>query len=377
MLVTKQKEILRKLKDNAGTHSPSPKEIASALGYNPIKHDFCFLSNPYATDLIVERFSCHFSSKENIFSLLESYPASSNYVAKYIAKFEGLQPENIVVGNGAIQAIEWVCNGWNLNKLLIPTPTFSTYYELLENRHVFTNDFWLSGNLTADNLLELANKHNCDSILLIHPNNPTGEALPLDELINLVENLSEKKLIIDESFSHFLNNYEEFQHFRNNLSNKNVVFIKSMSKDFGIAGLRLGYLYTFDEKLLKYSIAKTTWNLNNFSVLFSEFLSENNFSTYYQDARVKYLNDRNDFYHKLNKLNSITIYPSQANFFLLKFDLNTMPELVFDLLIDYGVYIRTMADKIGLDGSFVRVASRKASENDLFLKSFAELQTKF
>jgi histidinol-phosphate/aromatic aminotransferase/cobyric acid decarboxylase-like protein len=374
---SEQKIILRKLKNKAGSHSPSPKEITASLGYNPIKHDFCFLSNPYATDIVVEKFFSYFSDKKHIFSMLESYPASSSYVSKHIASFEGLQAENIVVGNGAIQAIEWVCNGWDLKNLLIPIPTFSTYYELLSNRYVFSSEFWLSGNLTAKNLIELADKNKCDSILLIHPNNPTGEAMQLSELKSLVENLGNKKLIIDESFSHFLINYEEFKSYRNNLSASNVVFIKSMSKDFGIAGLRLGYLYTFDEALLNNALSKTTWNLNNFSVLFSELLNDNDFVNHYMNARVQYLNDRDDFFTKLHSIKSLNVFPSQANFFLLKFDANLLPELVFDLLIESGVYVRTMEDKVGLSNSYIRVASRRIDENKLFINAFKSLTVSY
>lgn len=376
MIKNNQRQILRRLKENAGSHSPSPKEIVAALGYNPIKHDFCFLSNPYATDLVVERFNSKFSEPSSFFPLLEAYPASSKYVAKHIASFEGLNAENMVVGNGAIQAIQWVCECWNLKNLLIPTPTFSTYYELLENKYSFTTEFWMSGNLTASNLLTLANKNNCDSILLIQPNNPSGEAMSINELKYLVENLEGKKLIIDESFSHFLSNYNEYKFFRNNLKMKDVVFIKSMSKDFGIAGLRLGYLYSFDEELLKIASFKTTWNLNNFSVLFSEFLTDDNFITHYWNARVKYLDDKSIFLNELNSINSINVFPSQSNFFLLKFDSVKIPELVFDLLLDFGVYVRTMEDKIGLNSSYIRVASRRKSENILFVNAYKNLESR-
>lgn len=362
-----QKLILKKLKSESGSHSPSTKDIISCLGYNPIKHDFCFLSNPYATDLVVDRLASLFSDRKIIFEFLEAYPASSKYVAKNIAKLEGLNSNNLVVGNGAIQAIEWVCEGWGLERLLIPIPTFSTYYEFLGDKCVFTDDFWLERDLSADKLLRLADENFSDSILLIYPNNPTGEAMSLKELKRLVDNLGEKKLIIDESFSHFISEYETYSEFRNELHNKNIVFIKSMSKDFGVAGLRLGYLYTFDESLLNFSGRKTTWNLNNFSVAFSDFLADVEFKNQYFVARNEYLGAKNRFYEKLQLIDNIKVYPSEANFFLIEFDHEKYPDIVYDLLVDYGIYVRTMDDKVGLNNCCIRVASRREEENNFFV----------
>lgn len=365
-----KKSILKKLKEDAGSHSPSPKEIINALGYNPIEHDFCFLSNPYATDLVVDRFQEVFTNKAEIFKILEAYPANSKYVAKNIAAFEGVDSRNVVVSNGAIQSIEWVCEGWNLKNLLIPTPTFSTYYELLDHRFTFTNDFYLSGPLDSQSLINLADASNSDSILLIHPNNPTGEALVLEELKHLVNNLGDKKLIIDESFSHFLNDYESYAYYRNNLMNKNVVFIKSMSKDFGIAGIRLGYLYSYDGLLLDHCNKKTTWNLNNFSIKFSDLLKDVNFIAEYDQAKSMFFDARNKFYSDLSILKGIKVYKSEANFFLIEYDSSKNPDLVYDMLVDDGVYVRTMADKVGLSNSYIRVAVRRVEENELFIKCF-------
>ncbi len=366
-------EILKELKRSAGSHSPSPLEIESRLNRNPIKYDFCFLSNPYATDLVINEFHSRLSDRETIFKLLESYPAGTKYVASNISEFEGVPEQKIVVGNGAIQAIEWVCNGWGLKNLLIPTPTFSSYYEFLNGRHTFTDQFWLRGDLTADKLLALAKQHNADSILLILPNNPTGESISMSEYAQLVEGLGDLKLIVDESFCHFLDNYNEYRVVRESCRHRNIAFVKSMSKDFGIAGLRLGYLHTDDNNLLDYALQRTTWNLNNFSILFSELLNKPEFAKNYQYARSKYLHSRFDFYEKLCHLDGIGVFPSQANFFLLSIPAELAPDLVYELLVDYGVYVRTMEDKIGLDASYIRVAARREEENDIFLRAIKDI----
>lgn len=367
--ISQKVKILKKIKKTAGLHSPSIKEIVAELGYNPIKHDFCFLSNPYATNLVVDFFKEFFSKKKSIFNILESYPANYTYVAKRISLFEGLDSKFMVVGNGAMQAIEWVCEGWGIKNLLIPIPTYSSYYELLNNKHTFTSNFWLSKNLTAKNLLKIAEKKNCDSILLIYPNNPTGEIMELKELNKLVTLLGNKKLIIDESFSHFIDSYEKYSTFRNKIVSKNITFIKSMSKDFGIAGIRLGYLYTRDKNLIEFSKRKTTWNLNNFSVLFSDLLATSIFKKKYQLARKMFFQSRNELMSDLSKISNIKVFLTQANFFLIKYDKIKRPDLVYEMLLNDGIYVRTMSDKVGLDNSYIRVAVRKISENKFFVNT--------
>lgn len=361
-------QILKDLKLKSGLHSPSPKEIEGALGFNPIKVDFCFLSNPYATDLVISHYKNKLS-EEKLFKLFESYPASTDYVARNISKFEGGDPEKIVVGNGAIQAIEWVCSGWGIENLLIPIPTFSSYYEFLGDRCTLTGEFWLGDEKTAEHLIKLADEKGCDSILLINPNNPSGEDFPVEEIERLV-NLTEKKIIIDESFCHFLEHYYEYKDLRNRMLNKNVTFIKSMSKDFGVAGLRLGYLYTNDSELREFCKLRATWNLNNFAVMFSDIIGDFLFQEGYRKARKRYLDERQDFYLALCEIPDIVVYKTQANFFLIKLP-DVDPDFVYNILLETGVYVRTMDDKVGLDSSFIRVAARKKEENDLFLVAMA------
>ncbi|MDA8944045.1 aminotransferase class I/II-fold pyridoxal phosphate-dependent enzyme [Porticoccaceae bacterium] len=368
MNINQEIEILKALKQKAGNHSPSPKEIEGAIGFDPIKVDFCFLSNPYATELVISHYKNKLS-EDRLFHLFESYPASSDYVARKIASFEGINADQVVVSNGAIQAIEWVCEYWNIGKLLIPTPTFSTYYEYLDEKYFLAESFWLSENLTAENLLGLAEDNNCDTILLINPNNPSGEVLSLNELDKLINNLGERKLIIDESFCHFLDDYYEYKDYRRNLENKSICFIKSMSKDFGVAGVRLGYIYSYDDNLLKNCRKKITWNLNNFAIAFSEILGDFMFQESYRKARREYLEARSDFYDGLCELGNVEVFPSQSNFFLIKLPENSDADIVQRLLLETGVYVRTMEDKIGLDQSYIRVACRRREENDYFLST--------
>ena len=356
--------IVKELKLKSGGHSPAPKEIEGALGFNPIKHDHCFLSNPYATNIVIDELEKSID-REFLFEILEAYPAGQDYVAPRLARAENLNEENMIVTNGAIQSIDWVLDKWSFSKLCIPLPTFSSYYEFLDKDRyeiVSTKNVW-----TIDSLLDATRNSNSDALLLINPNNPDGKSYDPRELKYLIENLNGLKLIIDESFYHFLDFYDEYIKFRSTIVNKDVVFIKSFSKDYGIAGLRLGYLYSTDKELLESIKSHTTWNLNNLSVWFSNIISTERFMSLYSKARLQYLSDRKFFYNELLKIKDIVVYPSQGNFFLIKLPNYLDDNFVFKLLIKYGLYIRTMEDKLGLGPEWVRVASRTKEENMNFV----------
>jgi histidinol-phosphate/aromatic aminotransferase/cobyric acid decarboxylase-like protein len=300
--------------------------------------------------------------------LLESYPAGGAVVAPRIAALEGVNPADIIVGNGAVQCIEWACLGWGFNRLLVPTPTFSTYYEVLGSRAHLEPNISLS-TINHVDLLDRVHAANCDALLIIHPNNPTGDALELDELKKLIDNSGHIKIIIDESFSHFLEDYASYRKFRNECISKNVIFIKSMSKDFGIAGVRLGYMITRDDEIKNFAAIRSTWNLNNFAVTFTEFLNDSDFVKKYWEARSKYLNVRQEFFSKLSEIVDVEVFKSQSNFFLIKLPESVSRDIVFEMLIESGVYVRTMEDKIGLDESYIRVACRRPEENDVFINT--------
>ena len=354
-------EKLIELKNKAGTHSPSIEEIKKVLSYNPVKHDFCFLSNPYATELVIKEIE----GKIDLFNLLEQYPANNEFVCKNISILEGLNYKNMVVGNGAIEAISWVARESKNNKILINAPTFSSYYEFYENYHLETNNL-----MTAKEILNSAENNNCNDILIIYPNNPDGSYMDLDELKILI-NQEKYRIILDESFSHFLPNYKEYRDFIKNSNKENFILIKSLSKDFGVAGARLGFLYSNNKEILKSSKKYTTWNLNNLAVLISKVISTKEFGNEYEKVRCKFNNERDEFYKELLKVDDIEVKKSGANFFLIKSN-KFSQKFVFTMLVKYGLYVRTMVDKIGLDEKSIRVASRKKSENDFFLKVLKE-----
>jgi histidinol-phosphate/aromatic aminotransferase/cobyric acid decarboxylase-like protein len=186
-------------KELSGTHSPSIETIRSVLGKNSIKIDACFLSNPYATELVKERFAQAYS-KSSLSELIEAYPPGQKLLLEWMAALENIDPNNSIVCNGAVQAIEWLMTELNYETVLLPIPTFSTYYEALpsQKRLIKYNLREVDAfKLDTKSLVEECIKEAVDLLILINPSNPTGSVLTTDEIEEIAVSLPKTKIIVD------------------------------------------------------------------------------------------------------------------------------------------------------------------------------------
>ena len=289
---------IRQLKEAAGSHSPSIFTIAEELPELNIKVDACFLSNPYATELFLEYLKKELVDTNKLRDVLEFYPSQNDVIADIISKSININKENIFVGNGAIEVIQAVMHNFVGKKVIVNIPTFSSYYEFArEDTEVvyYQLDKKDDYRLVADKYLEFVKKEKPDSVVIINPNNPNGGYLKYKDLRYILNNLKEiKNIIIDESFIHFAFEdegyslisatelYKEFS---------NVIVIKSMSKDFGIAGIRAGY-WVMD----KYKVAKLLkngylWNSSGLSEYFFRLYKRDDFFKEYEKVRKKYITE--------------------------------------------------------------------------------------
>ena len=185
-----------------------------------------------------------------------------------------------------------------------------------------------------------------------------------------------KSFILDESFIHFAyeNEYYDLKT-ASNLVYKfpNLILVKSMSKDFGIAGIRAGYAVMSSKRVQELLSNGFLWNSNGLSEYFFRLYTRDSFLLEYEKVRIKYIKETQDFIEQLKQLPNIKVYPSKANFALIElFNGQTSDEFVFKMLIDFGVYLRTCSDKIGLKGEFIRLASRTKEENKYIIEAFTK-----
>jgi histidinol-phosphate/aromatic aminotransferase/cobyric acid decarboxylase-like protein len=132
-----------------------------------------------------------------------------------------------------------------------------------------------------------------------------------------------------------------------------------MSKDFGIAGTRAGYAVMHPDRVTSLRRNGFLWNSNGLAEYFFRLYCRDDFVEQYDRIRKQYIAETQSFFQQLAACSSVNVYPSMANFVLVELlDGVRADDLVQHLLIRHGVYVRTCSDKIGLDGEFVRIASR-------------------
>lgn len=371
------KDRFLKLKLEAGSHSPSMETLKSSIPEIEVKIDACFLSNPYATDLFIKHLHRDLILTNNLRRFLEFYPSQNQVIAAKIGSAISLDPKSIFVGNGAIEIIQAVIQKMVKRKMVVVLPTFSSFYEFAEsNLEIVYYILDKADNFKLDlsKLKDFIRIEKPDSLVIVNPNNPTGGYLHQNELIEFIDahkNLT--NIIVDESFIHFA--YEDSE--MNNISIQsnvneypNLIVIKSMSKDFGIAGIRAGYAIMEPSRVKELIKHGYLWNSNGLSEYFYSKYSDSLFREDYEIVRKNYIRETKNFFDNLKNIPNIRTYPSMANFLLIELIDGTKAEdFVFKLLLDYGVYTRVGNDKKGLNGEFIRIAARSLDENKTVIES--------
>lgn len=372
---------LKLLKEASGSHSPSINTIKNEFPELNIKVDACFLSNPYATDLFINYLEKEKINTGKLREILEYYPSQNEIIGKDIASAINVNAQSIFVGNGAIDVIQACMHNFSGNKIIVNIPTFSSYYEFAKpNTEVVYYKLSKDNNyeLDPEKYIEFAKNNKPSSIVIINPNNPNGSYITYSDMRMIVEKLREVEMIlIDESFIHFA--YEDDN--KNQISTSelalefpNVIVVKSMSKDFGIAGVRAGYGIMNKHRVSKLLENGYLWNSSGMAEYFFKLYKNDLFLERYSEVRLQYIYEAIKFFDALKSFNDLKVYPTKANFALVEL-LNgmTSSNFVNYMLVKYGVYLRSCSDKIGLQGEFIRVACRNKEENEIILKSFAKV----
>jgi len=361
----------------------SPKEklkrIQKAFGgywRYPSMLDFCYLVNPYfPSPQMTAEFKAYFND------LLSSYPSGQNTQNLLGAKLFNVEETQILIGNGAaelIRALAAVING----KIGLIYPTFNEYAEsfLAANSDVhFRNEIIQfipdDFSYSVDDLNALTK--NSDAVILINPDNPSGNFIQHSDVIKLSASLNQqgKKLILDESFIDFTDAEKNPSLLNQDFLNEfpNVVIIKSLSKSYGIPGIRLGVLASGNEELIK-EIRKnlSIWNINSFGEYFLQIIGK--YQKEYRISCEKIAIERIRFKALLDDIKPLRVYPSQANYFLCKLNGISAPELTERLLDKHEIFIKDLTGKTGIpDDSFIRIAIRNKDDNNKLAACLKEI----
>ncbi len=368
------------LKEKSGSHSPSILSILEISNRESFV-DACFLSNPYATELFMEYFNRELIESGKLREFIEAYPPQNKEIAEYLSSTIKIPVGNIFIGNGAIEIIQAILHNFVNGKIVINLPTFSSYYEFAKEKdNVVYYQLPKERNyvLEVDPYIEFVKQNQPDTVVIINPNNPNGDYVSLENIERILCELSfVKNIIIDESFIHFAFEDANFSMVTTyDLLKKypNLIVIKSLAKDFGIAGLRAGYCVMDEAKVTALLDTGYLWNVNCFANFFYRVYNRPEFMERYDVVRKKYIMNTQMFIKELSTIPQIKVYPSKANFALVELiDGTTAKDFMVKMFYTYGVYVRECGDKKGLGGQFLRIASRTFEENLTILKAIKDI----
>lgn len=337
--------------------------------------DYCYLVNPYfPSDRMKDELRANFDE------LLVQYP-SGMYVNSLIAgKCFGVRQEYIVPGNGAAELIKSLMENTPGKRLGVIYPTFEEYpnRKAKEDIVVFvpdTEDF----HYTVDDLIGCFSSNPVDILLLINPDNPSGNYIPVQDIFRLADWCSSRsiRLIVDESFVDFSSDFPGNSLLDNSILERypGLTVVKSISKSFGVPGLRLGVLASSDPDVVS-SVRKdvSIWNINSFAEFFMQIYTK--YEADYVRSAEKFRAERKRFYDDLKTIPFLKVFESEANYFLCEvLPPYTSQTLAVRLLKEFNILIKDCAGKKAFNGrDFVRLAVRNSADNHRLVESLRTLE---
>ena len=330
--------------------------------------DFCYLVNPYfPNQRLLDEMSHSFAR------LLTEYPSGLRVNNLLAAKDFGVKQDYILVGNGAAELIK-VLSEQMLGKVGVVRPTFEEYPNRMMPEQVVVFEAKApSFSYTADDLMTYFADKNIWSLVLINPDNPSGNYISYADCLRLADwcQARDIMLIMDESFIDFSTEHPTFL---NNLileKYDHLVVIKSISKSFGVPGLRLGILATSNAPLMtNLRRAVSIWNINSFAEFFLQILGK--YEKSYQEAMNTFRAERNRFVSALADISYLRVIPSEANYVLCEvLAPHTPRELAIRLLKDHNILIKDCSVKC--HAPYIRLAVRDTKDNDQLIQALKTL----
>lgn len=336
--------------------------------------DFCYLVNPYfPTQKMV------YEMKANFDTLLRQYPSGMGVNSMLAGKYFGVRQEYICVGNGAAELIKSLMENLEGN-LGVTYPTFEEYPNRIgESERVVYYPRNDNFSYSADDLMAYFGDKDISALLIVNPDNPSGNFIEKSELVRLAEWCAGRniRLIVDESFVDFSDDGFANTLLDNEILGRypNLCVMKSISKSYGVPGLRLGVLASSDESLIS-SLKKDVaiWNINSFGEYYMQIYGK--YENDYAASCDRFRRERAIFFAELASIPYLRVIPSQANYFLCEVtDRFTSYELTLRLLADFNILIKDCSNKKGfVDGrQYVRIAIRDRRDNALLIDALKKL----
>ena len=356
-LLAGKEEKLEKMQKRFGGYWRYPKLI-----------DFCYLVNPYFPNkkLVSEM-------QTNFERLLGEYPSGMGVNSLIAAKIFGLHASQVIVGNGAAELIKSLMERFT-GRLGMAFPTFQEYPNRKAEKDVVpyfvTNDEF---RYTAKDLMDFYEDKDIEVLTLINPDNPSGNYIRREDVLKLSERCEKKNIrfVVDESFVDFVDEEETTTLLDAGIlkANPNLIVVKSISKSYGVPGLRLGVLASSDEELIaemKKDVA--IWNINSFAEFYLQIYEK--YAKDYAKAIEKFKQTRAAYIKDLQALSGLRVLPTQANYVLCEVTSGVTSRKLAEDLLEENILIKDLSTKKGFDGkNYIRLAVRDEKDNAILVEA--------
>lgn len=296
------------------------------------------------------------------------YPDPLQYkVKKRLSDIKGVPPRNIFLGNGSDEAIDILfrsfCNPGVDNVILVP-PTYGMYQVSANINDVHVKNVWLTEDyqLNMEGIAEAIDKHT-KMIFICSPNNPTGNSINRDDIETLLANFN-GLVVVDEAYINFSRQKTFIQELT---EYANLVVLQTLSKAWGLAGLRIGMAFASEEIIEVMNKVKPPYNINESSqeLALKALQNVEQVNGWIKET----LAQRDKLVLKLKNFDFVLdIYPSDANFILVK---TTDPKAIYNFLVDKGIIVRDRS-KVDLCEGSLRITVGTPAENDILLNTLQE-----
>ena len=340
----------------------------------PQLKDYCYLVNPYYPSQRMKE-----EMRANFDVLLTEYPSGMGVNSLLAGKYFGISQDYVVVGNGAAELIKSYIENHVEGNIGIIYPTFEEYpNRAIAERIVKYVPDNADYSYTAQDIQTFFAGKDIKTLLIINPDNPSGNFIPVSDLHSLINWAREYDItmIVDESFVDFTDGFENNSLLHNSIleNHNNLVVVKSISKSYGVPGLRLGILASGDKELIarmKKEVA--IWNINSFAEFYMQIYGK--YEKDYTVACHRFIKERNIFFEELKAVSYLRVIPSQANYFLCEVtDKYTATELTQLLLQRYNILIKDCGTKSAFAGKqYIRIAIRDRADNAYFVDALKAL----
>ncbi|MEU1451115.1 pyridoxal phosphate-dependent aminotransferase [Streptomyces avermitilis] len=341
---------------STAAHSPSMAALTrESDGAGPV--DFCIPCNPYfPTPAMFDDLA------GRLREIITYYPSSADTITAELCNLLQLPPQCVAMGNGSTELITWIDHLLVRESLAIPVPTFGRWTDqpMETGKRVDMFPLQESSGFALDlaQYAEFIRARGTRVAVICNPNNPDGGFVPRQSLIQFMDAMADLDLIvIDESFLEFADAENEPSVVEDAVMRPNVIVLRSLGKNFGLHGIRFGYLVANPALAGKVRSMLPKWNLNSFAETVVFMLKEH--GAEYLESLHMVRRDRLDMARQLSALPGLTVYPSQGNFLFVRLPVGAEGTVVRDrLLTEHRILVRECGNKIGSSSRFLRLVVR-------------------